>query len=161
MYDIYIHPRSAAVFQLIMIRLVLRNLYCISLLTVRKRLGIKQEKNYVLRVSGWETILEFSDFLADLEAKCKTSEWLGRNQFCHLCFSFPFFLCFCYLFIFIFFEPALFLARNFQLLQYEIIAGKQRHLIVQSDPQMSMYNDHDSPFSRNGASKIRKAALKP
>lgn len=47
-----IDPRSAAVFQQTLVGFVLRNLYCISLLTVRKKLGNKQERNDVLRVSG-------------------------------------------------------------------------------------------------------------
>lgn len=53
------------------------------------------------------------------------------------------------------------ISRDLQLLQYEIIAGKQRLLILQSDPQVSVCNDHDRPLSRNGASKMRKAVLKP
>lgn len=69
-----------------------------------------------------------------------------------------------------FFEHGLSLTRNvsglhvnrdLQLLQYEIIAGEQRPLILQSDPQVSMYNHHDSNLSRRRASKMRKAALKP
>lgn len=108
--------------------------------------------------------------LAVLETESKFSEWLWRNQFYHVCFGFPFCPCFFCSFTLIFFEHALSLIRNdncsnvnrdLQLLQYEIIAGEQRPLILQSDSQVSMCNDHDSPRSRNRASKMRKAALKP
>lgn len=75
MYDIYIDTRSAAVFQQTLVRLFLRNLYCISLLVVRRKLGIKQERNDVLRVSGMRNYTGVSWFLSRPRSWIQT-QWL-------------------------------------------------------------------------------------